>query len=139
MALISINKEPSNRDLWYFELFLYVFMLGAAGLCYFSWGVPTVAYGLGGGAAALLLLFRAVRPLRKAVYLGWIYLTFPIGFIISHVMFFVLYFLILTPIGLLKRAFGSSAAFPKRFDRSAKTYWEPADMSKDPKSYFKQY
>ena len=58
--------------------------------------------------------------------------------VLSVVLLSVIYFAILTPIGLLRRLLGKNAMLP-RPDPQAKTYWvrrkPPADMGR----YFRQY
>ena len=55
------------------------------GLIWWRFQAPTVAYVLWSVAAFITILFYAVRPIRRPIYLGWIHLTFPIGWVISHV------------------------------------------------------
>ena len=47
--------------------------------------------------------------------------VFPIGWVVSHLLLGVVYFLVLTPIGLTLRALGRDP-LERRFDQSASSY-----------------
>jgi hypothetical protein len=138
MAIVEINKDPTQRDLNWFELLLHLLLLGLGAYLYLVKELWLAAAVVAGLPVVLFLLFRAIAPARRWVYLGWIYATFPIGFVISWTMFIVLYFVILTPIGLLRRGLGR-AALSKSFDRSRESYWQPIKQGDSVKRYFKQF
>ena len=137
MALIEINKNPSRRDLTVFGLLLLLFAgLVGAGL-YVRSGAHEAARIVWIAGAALVLLFFAVRPLRHPIYLGWIYATFPIGFVLSHLVLGAVFYLVFTPLGLLMRLFGYDP-LRRRFDPEATSYWVEHDPHR-PGRYFNQY
>jgi hypothetical protein len=71
----------------------------------------------------LLVVLGAVWPRTlKEVYLAWMSLAFVLGFVISHVILTVFFFLVITPIGLIARCFGKDFLSLK-LDRRAATYW----------------
>ena len=84
------------------------------------------------------ILFYAIRPIRRPIYLGWIHLTFPIGWVISHVAMTLIYYLAFTPIGLIMRLFGRDP-MERRLDRVAETYWTPHQPGEEPARYFRQF
>ena len=137
MAVIQINKNPSRRDLMIFG-WLFLAFAGVVGLM-FLWRAhaPEVARAVWIAGAAITAVFFAVPPLRKPIYLGWIYLTYPIGFVISHVILGLVYYVVFTPIGLVMRLFGHDP-MTRRFDRSAKSYWIEHDPHKSVERYFHQ-
>jgi hypothetical protein len=57
---------------------------------------------------------------------------------VSHLLLLVVYYLVLTPIGLLMRLIGYDP-LQRRFDRSAQSYWTPHDPAADDARYFKQF
>ena len=77
-------------------------------------------------------------PVRRWIYVGWIYAAFPIGWTVSHVLIAGIYYLLITPIGLIIRATGRDPLL-RKFDRSAPTYWTPHPPPGDVKRYFRQY
>jgi hypothetical protein len=72
------------------------------------------------------------------MYIGWMYLAFPIGWTVSHVLLAVTYYLVLTPIGLIMRAVGRDP-MRRRLDPEAKSYWIEHRPDRDPSRYFRQY
>jgi hypothetical protein len=80
-----------------------------------------------------------VPSFMRAVYVGLSYLAWPIGFVVSHVLLGAVYYLLVTPIGLILRVVGYDPMH-RRFDRKAQSYWiERDDAQRDPRSYFRQF
>ena len=51
-----------------------------------------------------------LRPDRiRMVYRGWMLLVTPIGWLISHLVMAAIYFLVVTPIGLVRRVCGADS------------------------------
>ena len=122
MALLEINRNPSRRDLAWFGAVLLLFfaVIGAiVGRALTSDVARNVLWGAG---AVLALVYYAVPGLRRPMFVGWMYAAYPMGFIVSHLLLGLVYFGVVTPIGLLMRAVGHDP-MARRFDRSAPTYW----------------
>jgi len=139
MALVSINLTPSRRELRQFGLFFFPafaallgwILLRATG----SWSVAGTLWGI--GSAAILLgavAPAAVRPIWVATML----VTYPIGLVLSHVAIGIVYYLVVTPVGLLLRLFKGDPLH-RAWDPDATSYWirrkPPADVDR----YFKQF
>jgi hypothetical protein len=138
MALIEINKNPSPRDLRWFGVIVAA-VLGLIGLvARFLWAAPKVAMVLWIAAAAIFVVYYAVPPLRRWMYIGWMYLVFPIGFVIGHVLLGIAYYLVLTPVGLLMRLFRYDP-MTRRFEPDAASYWIERRPADDKKRYFRQF
>lgn len=138
MALLEINRNPSRRDLAWFGAVLFLFFIvigGVIGRALSSDGARNVAWGVG---AILALAYYAVPGLRRPMFVGWMYAAYPIGYVVSHVLLGLVYFGVVTPIGLLMRAMGHDP-MARRFDRSAPTYWVARERVSDVKRYFKQF
>ncbi|MCG8557737.1 MAG: SxtJ family membrane protein [Proteobacteria bacterium] len=137
MALIEINKNPSRRDLRVFGWMFPVFMGLVAGIVFWRFEAPRVAMVLAGIGASVGLLYAVAPPLRRPIYLGWIYLTMPIGYTISWTLLTLIYLVVLTPVGLLLRLFGKDP-MNRKFDPTAQSYWRP-HPGRDTASYFRQF
>ena len=136
--MIEINKNPSPRELRWFGVGLLAFAaLVSALLAWRTGGTTGPRYVLALGAL-VTLVYYAVPPLRRWVYLAWMYAAFPIGWVVSHVVLAAVYYLVVTPIGLALRAAGRDP-LNHQFDRSAPTYWVPHDPGTDVKRYFRQF
>lgn len=136
--MIEINRNPSKRVLRQFAgIWLPLFCAVAGGMLWFRFDLPRVAIGVW-IAGAVLALAGLVRPaVAKWVYLGMLYATWPIGFVVSHVLLFLVYALVLTPTGLLLRLFGRDP-LAKGFDKKAASYWQRREPRPDVTSYFRQ-
>jgi hypothetical protein len=115
-----------------------------------------VAFGIAGTAmlvrsgprpTGLILLVAAVlvpalgalsRRFLRCVYLGMAYVAFPIGFVISHVLLALIYYALLTPLGLLMRGVGYDPLH-RRCDPEKETYWIPRQQPADKERYFRQF
>ena len=138
MAIIEI-KEPTPGDLkWFGPLFLLFFGL-IGGLLVWRGGSMNVAYALWGFAAVVVAVYYAMPALQRRIYLGWIYGVYPIGYVLSHVIMGIVFYLVVTPVGLIMRATGRDP-MTRTFDRNAKSYWvEHRTGGRDPSSYFRQF
>jgi hypothetical protein len=85
--------------------------------------------------AAGVVLPRAL----KWIYLAWMCVAVLLGFIVSHVLLAVFFYLVMFPIGLLARIAGKDFLSLK-LDREAKSYWlKRADAPKSAADYEKQF
>jgi hypothetical protein len=89
---------------------------------------------------AVLVAFGAVwsRAL-KYPYIVWMTLAFALGFVMSHVILTLFFFLLVTPISLLARVAGKDF-LNRKPNPQATTYWIPREAdAKTPQSYQQQY
>ena len=62
----------------------------------------------------------------------------PIGFVLSHVIMAIIFYLVITPIGLVFRLMGRDV-LGRRMDRQRRTFWHERGPQRSPASYFKLY
>ena len=91
---------------------LLLWYLGKTSFIYFS---------IIGGFFVILAIVAipVLRPFHKL----WMILALLMGFVMSRVILTLLYYLVITPIGLLAKIVGKKF-MPLGFDRNAVTYWE---------------
>lgn len=77
---------------------------------------------MGGLGTTLAVLGLTVPMLLKPVYRVWMALAVVLGFIMTRVILTIVYYLIITPIGLLMRVFGKDP-MQRRLDPDAPSYW----------------
>ena len=138
MSMLTIDKNPPPERLRSFGLLLLGFVPLFGALVWWRMGriePATTIWTVGGVLAAI---YWVVPPIRKLIYVGWMYAAFPIGWTISHLLMGAIYYLAVTPIALIMRATGRDP-LNRQFDRSAKTYWTPHERSDDIGRYFRQY
>ena len=139
MGMIEINRNPSRRELLVFGALLAVFSAVSGLVTHFAWDSPVAARCIWIGGAGLSLLHLGVPPLRRGIYLGWMYAVFPIGWTVSHVLLAIVYFVVVTPTGLLLRLFGYDAMSRRGGSEGRTSYWEDCSAPEDRKRYFRQF
>jgi hypothetical protein len=139
MAVIQINRNPTHRQLRQFGWLWMAFVALFGAVAWLKFHNPLLARGLWIAAVTVPVLGWALPVFMRLVFLGMSYLAWPIGFAVSHVVLAGVYYLVLTPIGLVTRLFGYDS-MKKAFDREASSYWVPrATGDVDPKRNFRQF
>ena len=137
--MITMNTNPSKRQLKQFAgIWLPLLSLLLGYICYFKLkiAVPAVVLCISGLCVSVFGFFcpGKIRP----VFVGLMYITFPIGFIVSYSILTLLFFAVLTPIALLMRLFKFDP-LERSFDIPGKSYWKSIEYSDKTEQYFKQY
>ena len=139
MSVVQINRHPTLRQLRQFGWIWMAFVTFFGAVAWFKFDSPVLARGLWVAAIAVPVLGWAVPKFMRFVFMGMSYLAWPIGFVVSHLVLAGVYYLVLTPIGLLMRLFGYDS-MKRTFDREATSYWVPRSLDKlDPKRHFRQF
>ncbi|HEY2415331.1 MAG TPA: SxtJ family membrane protein [Pirellulaceae bacterium] len=137
MSLIEIDNNPSPAKLRTFGLLLPVFFGCVGAVARWRWGFPATGTTIWTAGAALVLLYVAAPRMRRPIYVGWMYAVRPIGVAVSYFVLAATYFLILTPIGIVRRMFGDP--LQRRFDRKAVSYWSPVQRKTGKADYLRQF
>ena len=137
MAMIEINKNPSAKELNWFGILLGIFA-GLVGGWLWWGGSPFAARLVWGILGGLTVVYFLVPPLRRYIYLGWLYAAFPIGYVVSHIIMGIVYFGVVTPVGIIMRALGKDP-MQRGFDKAAKSYWVEHRTAREASRYFKQF
>ena len=139
MSIVQINTNPTRRELNQFGFIWLGFVALFGVIAFFKFNSPMVARWLWIAAVVVPIVGWLVPAFMRLVFLGMSYLAWPIGFVVSHVVLAVVYYLVLTPIGLLTRIFGYDS-MKKKFDREAASYWiERSPEAVENKRYFRQF
>ncbi|MFA6546116.1 MAG: hypothetical protein WCS99_16980, partial [Limisphaerales bacterium] len=93
------------------------------------------ALKLGGFGTGVGALVYAVPAIARPFYVVWYALACCIGLVVGNVVLALVFYVLVTGIGLVKRL-GGSQAIRKTPDRQAKTYWRDAPPASNPKRYF---
>ena len=96
---------------------LLLWYLGKTSFIYFS---------IIGGLFVILAIIAipVLRPFHKL----WMMLALAMGFVMSRVILTILYYLVLTPIGLLAKIVGKKF-MQLGFDKNAVTYWKKRELT----------
>jgi len=138
MSLIRIDRNPPPRQLRIFGL-VWLVVFGFLGYMAFRRsGLTLPVKALWTMAATVPAVGFLFLPVLRWAYLGLSYATFPIGWVISHLTLALVYFGVITPIGVVMRWAGRDA-LSRRFDRSATTYWIKRRPPAKPERYYRQF
>jgi len=133
--MIEINRNPSRRDLRVFAIGLTI-LLGLAGWWLRKRLEVELLFPLGLTLGAVVGLCGIVRPeALRPVYVGWMIVCSPIGWLVSYVLLGIVYYGVVTPLALVMRLRGRDP-LDRTFDRQAPTYWKERTKKREPKSYF---
>ena len=97
--------------------------------------VASVVWGVGTLGAILAWTWPEAG---RQIYVYWMVAVVPIGWTISHLLLAVVYYLVLTPIGLIMQLSGYDP-MRRKPDRSMNTYWIEHEAVKSIDRYFRQY
>jgi len=131
------NIKSSKRELRKFGLTVGIALGIFGGL--FLWrgrGYYDILFYIAGAFILLGLVFPIVlKPIQKV----WMTLAVILGWVMTRVILCILFYVVVTPIGLISRLFGK-AFLDLKFDENAQTYWVPKKSSGTDKSgYEKQF
>jgi hypothetical protein len=137
MALITVNWNPSRGDLRWFAGLVSSLIATIGAVAWWRGHSPQLAVAIWGGAG-LVGLVALLRPaLIRPVFIAWMGLAYPVGWVVSHLLLGLIFYGVVTPIGLLMRRLGYDS-MRREFDRATPSYWmphEPADTAR----YFRQF
>lgn len=138
MAILQVNKNPSQRELRWFGVVTFAFFALAGVIIWVNTRSVEALQWIVGVAAGLTVIYYAVPPLRRSFYLAWMYSIHPVGWVLSHVILGVVYFGLFTAVGLIMRLVGYDP-MARRFDREAATYWVKRPPPAPHARYFRQF
>jgi len=137
MRWSDIPLDPSTKTL---RQFAVLWIVAFGGLAAWQWlrheNRALAAILL---AATPIGLWGCWRPADlRPIFVGWMVLAFPIGWVVSFVVLSALFFGVITPLGVVFRLSGRDFLCLRR-EPLADSYWEPMALNADPKSYLNQF
>ena len=145
--MVEINFHPTSRELRQFG-FIALFCFGVLGgsmywrKSFFGLGLgeaaDRIAYVMWGVGALSALCSLTVPSLNRFLYVGVSLITFPIGYLVSHALMILLFYGVITPLGLVFR-FAGRDPLHRRFEPQAKSYWVSHQQSESAERYFQQF
>ena len=123
----AVKKTGISVGIVLILISLLLWYLGKTSFTYFS-----IVGGL-----FVILSFIAI-PVLCPFHKLWMMLALVMGFVMSRVILTFLFYIILTPIGLIARIFGKKF-MPLGFDKTVDTYWEKRDPVKNKIDYERQF
>lgn len=134
--MIELPWYPTSKQL---RQFAFVAPVGFAliGWAVYRWTGSANTWIALAAFGVVLALAGAARPgLVRPFYLLALALAFPIGWLVSNVAFFAMYFLLITPIALVFRLMGRDALALRR--RASDSFWSDRPPQSDASRYWRQ-
>ena len=114
----AIDTSPKKIRDFGITFFVILGLIGGA-LIYKGHDLGYLMIGLG---VLFLVAGLWVKGSLKALYKIWMGLAVVIGFFMSRIVLSVLFYVVLTPLGLIMRALGKDL-LNRRWEQEAKSYW----------------
>ena len=131
------NIKSEKSDLRKFGIIIGLILLVIAGFLF--WKEKESFQILLTFGVIFFFLGIAIPFILKPIYWVWMILATIIGWIMTRVILSLLYFLIVTPIGLISRIFGKQF-LELKWNKSSNTYWNYRSVSVPEKyKYEKQF
>lgn len=138
---IDFSRIAIRKFVWLFT----IIFLALGGYFYWDSGIliPEVQSltGLFFSLAIIFLLSGIIKPeLLKPLYTAWMFLALILGTIMSMVIISLVYYLLMTPIGVVRRLMKSKGHYETGFNAKTDSYWISKDKSEvEPAKLEKQY
>ena len=139
MALMDINWHPDKNELRKFgDISLAMFLVFGLILAWQERVSAQTALIIATVGLVIYVISRTYVSGVKPIYLAAYGVTYPLGWVLSQVILGIIYYLIVTPIGIIFRLMGRDLLH-RNYDRQAETYWVNHKPAGDMKRYFKQF
>ena len=130
------THQVTDRQLRYFGLSLAALLIVFAALAHWKWHSPTAAGVLLGIAVTLLIVYYAAAATRRPIYRAFRALTYPIQLLMTAVILAIVYYGMVTPIGLILRLRGMGIRARGEVQES---HWVSVEETSEPTRYFHTY
>ena len=130
------NIKTSNKDIRSFGITIGIilFIISAVLFYYDKSSYQIIAY-IGGGFISLGLI---IPILLKPIYILWMTFAVILGWVMTRVILSMVFYFIMTPIGLITRLVGEDFLDLKKLNSNS--YWNKRDSSKElSQDYEKQF
>ena len=136
MDALAPRTLPRRADLRWFGVILAAFFGGVGAVVWWAGagGAARALWGIGAGLAASYYL---LPPLRLPLYLVWMRVVHPLGWVVTRLLFAVVYYGLVLPSGLAARLLGRDRLQLRR-DPPRDSYWSAREPGGDLDRYFRQ-
>jgi multisubunit Na+/H+ antiporter MnhG subunit len=131
------NIKETKNDLRKFGLTVGSVLVILAAILFYFEKPSTMYFAVIGAVLALIAIIypKILKPLNKV----WMGLAIVLGFVMSRVILSILFYIVLTPIGLIAKLVGKKF-LDLKYDKSAQTYWDKrSNIQKKQIDYERQF
>lgn len=136
MAIDRLNLRYDPRRLRQFSIALLVFALFWGGVL-LGRGRTDLSIWFFGIGSILTLVGLCLPVIVYPLYVALAVATYPLGYVFSYILLGIVFYAIITPIGLVMKIIGKDPL--KTPSDSNTTFWKSLNKSAPPDQYFKQY
>ncbi len=136
--MIDLNLNPTRKELRTFGLFAVAFFALVGWIVFRRSGSMPIGASISGVGVLLALLGLTIPQALRPVWIVLMVVNYPIGWVVTHIIMAIIFYLVVTPIGVIMRWSGRDP-MERAFDRAAKTYWKPCRTDSGAARYFRQY
>jgi hypothetical protein len=116
----AVYTQPSSRDMTVLAL-IFLVIPGIIGAYLAFWKHSANGY-IWMVAGAVLCLTRLVPALFRVIHRLWIQFSVVLGFFVSRILLTIIFFLVITPTGIIMRIVGKDP-MDRKLDPAADSYW----------------
>ena len=131
------SLDTSSKEIRKFGLVIAIALGVIGSFVYVKFGNFDVVGWLWGIGLLFLILGFILPSVLRPIYKIWMLLAFFIGGIVSRVILIVLFYVVLTPTGLVLRLFGKDV-LDQRFEKDRESYWIKKDLSGHTKDQYRK-
>jgi hypothetical protein len=135
-AMLFNRDEPVGRR-WK-GILIPLLASALCGLTYLVESRAVIALGAGAVLALLGVMIWFRERFAARFYENWLLLFLPLAWSVSTLLLVLVYYFVLTPIGLAMRLVGRDP-MNRKFDREAASYWVKRDQGTESDRYFRQF
>jgi hypothetical protein len=136
--MIDLNLNPNRKELRQFSIALIVATAVVGGILWWKIGPNPWSRGLWIGGPIAGGIGLAVPIAIKPLFIALSVLAYPIGMVIGTLALILVYYGVITPVGLVFRLIGRDALH-RSFDSEAQSYWIPRRVRPGAKRHFQQF
>ncbi len=129
MKISSMKTDVKELRKFSIILFLAFCILGLIVV----WRKGELGLVLCGVGLALLLCALTCPKFLIYPHKGWMTLSLILGFLMTHLILSLMYYLVFTPIGIVMKIFGRDI-LRRQFDKNGETYW----VKREQKAYLRE-
>lgn len=138
MKWSDIPRDPSAKILRQFAGAWLVFFLAIGAYQAFSKGRTEVGAIIATTAVVIGVLGLVAPSAMRWIFVGWMMLAFPIGWLVSQITLIILFYGMLTPVALFFRLTGRDPLC-RKMNTGESTYWTAKEQPQDMRRYLRQY
>ena len=145
--MIELNLDPDERML---RQFGWIALVGFCTLAFVAWReILIFSFGLGSARPAVAIALAGLGVLASLFSVAWprgnrplfvvlSLASFPIGFVVSHVVLGLIFYGVISPVGLAFRVVGRDA-LSRSLESNRDSYWQDHERTASKDRYFQQY